>query len=97
MYWRETDFYLSPEGLGIAVPLQDGLPPFSVSTVKTDASLENIVSYMDKGLVSTFPDQGWPNAKVQAAHLTGAQEILGGKASVADMLTKMQTEFNSKS
>jgi raffinose/stachyose/melibiose transport system substrate-binding protein len=92
-----VDFYLSPEGLGIAVPIQGGLPPFPVDTVKTDASLENIVSYMGKGLVSSFPDQGWPNAKVQAAHLSGAQEILGGKASVADVLTKMQTEFTAGS
>ncbi|MGV8910328.1 MAG: ABC transporter substrate-binding protein, partial [Propionicimonas sp.] len=89
-----VDFAVSPEGLGIAVPIQGGLPPYPTDTVTVDDSLEYVSSYMADGKAAAFPDQGWPNAKVQSEHLIGVQNIFAGKATPADVMAKMQAAFD---
>lgn len=89
-----VDFAVSPEGLGIAVPIQGGLPPYETDTVTVDDSLEFVAQYMADGKATAFPDQGWPNAKVQSEHLIGVQDIFAGKATPAEVMEKMQAAFD---
>ena len=48
------------------------------------------------GKTYPFPDQLWPNPKVQNAHLTGLQNIFAGKGTVAQMLGAMDKAYRSK-
>lgn len=89
-----VDFFMSPEGLGIAIPKQGGLPAYAVDTFTPDASLDSVVQFMADGRATAFPDQGWPNAKVQSEHLTGVQEIFAGTATPADVMERMQAAFD---
>jgi raffinose/stachyose/melibiose transport system substrate-binding protein len=54
------------------------------------------VAFQKAGKTYPFPDQLWPNPKVQQAHLVGLQNIFAGKGSVADMLAAMDKAYHSK-
>jgi raffinose/stachyose/melibiose transport system substrate-binding protein len=72
------------------------LPAYPTSTFKVDPGLALFVKYQKSGRTYPFPDQLWPNAKVQNAHLTGLQNIFAGKESVAKMLAAMDEAYHSK-
>ena len=54
------------------------------------------MQYQRTGRTYPFPDQLWPNPKVQEAHLTGLQDIFSGKGTVAQMLAAMDKAYRSK-
>lgn len=91
-----VDFAMSPEGMAISIPQTGGLPSYDVSTVKIDPTFQVVADYLKEGKGTPFPDQGWPNSKVQAEHLTGVQAIFAGSATASEVLQKMQTAFASK-
>jgi raffinose/stachyose/melibiose transport system substrate-binding protein len=40
-----------------------------------------------------YPDQSWPNAKVQQEHLTSIQELFNGTVDVPTVLSRMDKAF----
>ncbi|GAA2796928.1 hypothetical protein [Nonomuraea dietziae] len=50
---------------------------------------------VESGRSTLYPDQGWPNPKVQQEHLTSIQELFNGTVDVPTVLTRMDEAFAS--
>ena len=87
------DFYMSPAGLRIVAPIDGGIPPFKVRGLKLSPILGEVQKYMAANKGTAFMDQNWPNAKVQSEHLVGIQDIFAGKATIAEVLAKMDAAY----
>lgn len=58
---------------------------------------ELLVAFNDlvvEGRAQPFPDTGWPNARIQNAHLVGIQQMFLGDATAQDVLNRMQAEVD---
>jgi raffinose/stachyose/melibiose transport system substrate-binding protein len=88
-------FVASPAFQNAFAKASGSLPAYP-STSKPDAGLALFVGYQKNGKTYPFPDQLWPNPKVQNAHLTGLQNIFAGKGTVAEMLRAMDQAYRSK-
>lgn len=75
---------------------QGSLPAYPNPSFKVDAGLTRFVAFQKAGKTYPFPDQLWPNPKVQQAHLVGLQNIFAGKGRVAEMLAAMDKAYHSK-
>jgi raffinose/stachyose/melibiose transport system substrate-binding protein len=93
---RFVNFVASPAFQATFAKTSGSLPAYPTSTFKVDPGLSQFVQYQKLGRIYPFPDQLWPNAKVQNAHLTGIQDIFSGKGSVEAMLAAMDTAYHSK-
>ena len=85
---RFVRFVASPAFQNAFAKASGSLPAYP-STAKPDAGLALFVGYQKNGKTYPFPDQLWPNPKVQNAHLTGLQNIFAGQGTVAEMLRAM--------
>jgi raffinose/stachyose/melibiose transport system substrate-binding protein len=92
---RFVRFVASPAFQNAFAKASGSLPAYP-STAKPDGGLALFVGYQRNGKTYPFPDQLWPNPKVQNAHLTGLQNIFAGKGTVAEMLEAMDRAYRSK-
>jgi raffinose/stachyose/melibiose transport system substrate-binding protein len=95
MAWKWVQFAASPAFQNIFAKAQGSLPAYPSPSFKVDPGLSVFVQYQKAGKTYPFPDQLWPNPKVQNAHLTGLQDIFAGKSSVAAMLDAMDQAYHS--
>jgi raffinose/stachyose/melibiose transport system substrate-binding protein len=93
---RFLRFVASPAFQNTFAKVSGSLPAYPSASSKPDASLALFVGYQKNGKTYPFPDQLWPNPKVQNAHLTGLQNIFAGKGTVAEMLSAMDRAYRSK-
>jgi len=84
------DFLMQPAEAALYASKVGSLPYAGSST---DSALSSILTFSSAGKTSSFPDLLWPNAKVQAAHLVGVQNLFAGKATVTQVLDDMQTAY----
>src|ERR671930_1652835 len=87
--WKFVNFVASPAFQSAFATASGSLPAYPTATFKVDPGLALFVQYQKSGRTYPFPDQLWPNPKVQQAHLTGLQDIFAGKGSVTNMLDAM--------
>ena len=87
------DFYMSPAGLKIVLPIAGGLPPYKVPGLVLSRAFGDIQKYMAANKTTAFMDAHWPNAKVQSEHMAGIQDIFAGKATIAEVLAKMDAAY----
>jgi raffinose/stachyose/melibiose transport system substrate-binding protein len=91
-----VNFVASPAFQTAFATTSGSMPAYPSPTFKVDPGLALFVNYQKAGKIYPFPDQLWPNAKVQAAHLTGLQNIFAGKETVSQMLTAMDSAYHGK-
>lgn len=92
------DFFSQPDiqAQYAAANLTPAGDPYSPATGEpVNDVLSQIAEYQADGATSPYPDQWWPNPKVQQAHVTGVQELLVGTGSVEEILTAMDEAYNS--
>lgn len=88
------DYAASAEGENIYAAKVAALPAIPNSQAKPDQALTTLVQFQKDGRTVPFMDQLWPNAKVQAAHFAGIQDLFAGKSSVQSVLEQMQSAYN---
>jgi raffinose/stachyose/melibiose transport system substrate-binding protein len=88
-----VNFVASPAFQAAFAKASGSLPAYPTSTFKVDPGLVLFVKYQKEGKTYPFPDQLWPNPKVQQAHLTGIQDIFTGKGTVEQMLAAMDQAY----
>jgi raffinose/stachyose/melibiose transport system substrate-binding protein len=93
MKW--VNFVASPAFQATFAKTAGSLPAYPTASFKVDPGLIPFVGYQKTGKIYPFPDQLWPNPKVQNAHLTGLQNIFAGKETVPDMLAAMDKAYHS--
>ncbi len=93
---RFVRFVASPAFQNAFAKASGSLPAYPSAGTRPDAGLALFVGYQRNGKTYPFPDQLWPNPKVQNAHLTGLQNIFAGKGTVAEMLSAMDQAYRSK-
>lgn len=69
------------------------LPAITTDQYTVDPSLQVAVDHVKAGTIHPYIDQLWPNAKVQAAHFDAVQKVLGGTASIDDVLKEMDAAY----
>jgi len=67
--------------------------PSQVPTETTPA-LDTVKKFVDAKKTAPYPDQTWPNAEVQSAHLQAVQDLFSGAATVPQALDSMQAAFD---
>jgi raffinose/stachyose/melibiose transport system substrate-binding protein len=92
---RFVNFVASPAFQNAFAKASGSLPAYPSKSSKPDPGLALFVGYQKNGKTYPFPDQLWPNPKVQNAHLTGLQNIFAGKGTVAQMLSAMDRAYRS--
>ncbi len=92
-----VDFLMSPEGITLASAASGAIPAYPVDTLPASPATASVVQFLADGRTAPFPDQLWPNARVQAEHLAGLQELYGGRVTAAELLADMQSAFDQGS
>jgi raffinose/stachyose/melibiose transport system substrate-binding protein len=87
------DFIESPEGMDQYATLEGGVPAIPNSDFKLDPSVASLNDALQSNKTAPFPDQWWPNAKVQQDHLTGIQELFSGQTTIDKLLAKMDADY----
>ncbi len=70
-----------------------GLPALPSSSFKLDPSLSLMNEYLTSNKFTAFPDQQWPNSKVQQVHFTVLEQLLAGKTNVSSALGQMDAAY----
>lgn len=88
------DFIASPEGIAL-VATQTGSGPAlpAASSYQATDVLKPILAAQKAGRLTVAPDQAWPDATVQAVHLTALQEMLGGQLDADGALKKLDDAY----
>lgn len=86
------EFLGSPEAQSQIADLQ-GAPPANTEGWDAPAYLQVIVDHLAAGTVHPYADQLWPSPKVSEAHINGMQQVLGGQATVEQMLKDMDAAY----
>ena len=90
-----VNFVMSPEGMNLFAEKQGGLPSLPDTGYAIDPSLTELTKFLDDGRTVSFPDQTWPNAKVQQTMLSGLQEVFSGQSTPDQVLSAMDTDYKS--
>jgi raffinose/stachyose/melibiose transport system substrate-binding protein len=93
---RFVRFVASPAFQNAFAKAYGSLPAYPSKTSRPDPGLALFVGYQRNGKTYPFPDQLWPNPRVQNAHLTGLQSIFAGEGTVAEMLRAMDRAYRAK-
>ncbi|GAA2689073.1 ABC transporter substrate-binding protein [Nonomuraea recticatena] len=88
-------FLASPEGQALYATASGSSPALSSPSFKADALQQPVLDAVESGRSTLYPDQGWPNPKVQQEHLTSIQELFNGTVNVPTVLTRMDEAFAS--
>lgn len=88
------EFLGSDEVMAEYATISGQLPAIPTDLYATPASLQVAVDHVKAGTIHPYIDQLWPNAKVQAAHFDAVQKMLGGTASIDDVLKEMDAAYN---
>ncbi|WP_225295524.1 ABC transporter substrate-binding protein [Nonomuraea aurantiaca] len=87
------EFLASPEGQALYATVSGSSPALSAASFKADALQQPVLDAVKAGRSTAYPDQGWPNPKVQQEHLTSIQELFNGTVDVPTVLTRMDKAF----
>jgi raffinose/stachyose/melibiose transport system substrate-binding protein len=90
-----VNFVASPAFQNTFAKTQGSLPAYPNRAFKVDPGLTRFVRLQKSGKTYPFPDQLWPNPKVQQAHLVGVQNIFAGKGTITQMLNAMDKAYHS--
>ncbi|MET9596029.1 extracellular solute-binding protein [Streptomyces sp. NPDC006516] len=86
-------FLASPEGQNLYATESGSSPALSSPSFKPDALQQPVLKALETQKSTLYPDQSWPNAKVQQEHLTSTQELFNKTINVATLLDRMDEAF----
>lgn len=89
-----VDFYLSEDGLKIALDNGTAYPSAPVEGFTPPATLAGVSEQVQSDKTFSFPDQTWPNAVVNQTYVDGLQAFIGGQLSAEELLKQMDEAFN---
>jgi raffinose/stachyose/melibiose transport system substrate-binding protein len=87
------EFLASPEGQALYATASGSSPALASPSFKADALQQPVLAAVEAGRSTLYPDQSWPNAKVQQEHLTSIQELFNGTVDVPTVLSRMDKAF----
>jgi raffinose/stachyose/melibiose transport system substrate-binding protein len=87
------DWLGTPEAITTWFEASPGIPAIPTEGVVTDPVIAAAEAVIAAGDTAPFPDQSWPSAKVQDAHLTGVQELFSGQKDVDDVLKGLDAAY----
>ncbi|SCL28285.1 carbohydrate ABC transporter substrate-binding protein, CUT1 family [Micromonospora pallida] len=90
-----VDWLASAEGTKAWFDAAPGIPAVKGATVTANPVNQAAIDIIEAGNTAPFPDQSWPNAKVQAAHLKGVQQMFSGQATGEQVLKSMDEAFGA--
>jgi raffinose/stachyose/melibiose transport system substrate-binding protein len=71
------------------------VPVLGMATEKTDPAYVDIMRYVNEGRAALYMDNKWPNPRVQEAHFVGIQDLFAGKATIKEMLGRMDAAYKA--
>ncbi|NMO56836.1 extracellular solute-binding protein [Actinoplanes sp. TBRC 11911] len=90
---RFVDFVAQDTNINkFATTLGGVVPAIPNSAFTVSPVLKTFNELVTASKVSAFPDTGWPNARIQNAHLVGIQNMFLGKKTPAQVLQDMQAQ-----
>lgn len=87
------EFYLSDEGMKVALDAGSIFPSIPQTDFKPSATLAGVSEQVQNGKTAAFPDQTWPNSNVTQVYQDQVQKVLGGQTSVTDALSAMDAAY----
>ncbi|MCK2022687.1 ABC transporter substrate-binding protein [Microbacterium sp. kSW2-24] len=87
------DFYMSEEGLNIALDAGSIFPTVPVEGFEPIPALAGVAEQVQSDRTAAFPDQTWPNSNVNQVYMDQVQKLLGGQTSIADALAAMDSAY----
>lgn len=88
-----VDWLATPEAIEIWFDAAPGIPAISGAELELDPVMQTATDLIATGETAPMPDQGWPNAKPQAALFSGVQQLFSGQATAEDALQQMDAAF----
>ncbi|MBX3529642.1 MAG: extracellular solute-binding protein [Rhizobiaceae bacterium] len=71
------------------------VPVFGMPPELTDPVYVGIMKYVNEGKGALYMDNKWPNPRVQEAHFVGIHDLFSGKATIKDVLGRMDAAYKS--
>lgn len=87
------EFLATPAAMDKYATTDSGTPSIPNAQYTAGSALATLIKYEKEGKTVPFMDQLWPNAKVQADHFTGVQELFDGKATPPQVLQQMDAAY----
>ncbi len=88
-----VEFYMSKEGVESAITSGSIFPSVPVGDFKHDAALDGVLQQASGNKTTSFPDSFWPNSSVQQTLFSESQKLLGGSASVSDVVAALDGAY----
>ena len=69
------------------------MPVFGADERQTDPIYVEVMKLVNAGKGALYMDNKWPNPRVQEAHFVGVHDIFSGKATVDEVLARMDAAY----
>lgn len=92
-----AELLASPEGQNAYAQEASGLPVFITDDFDIDPVIADMQPYLTDERFSSYPDQGWPNARVGKVHATVVSQLLAGQIDTREALQQMDEAYASGS
>lgn len=89
------EFYMSEEGMNIALEVGSIFPSQAVEGYEPSAVLAGIAEQAQSEQTAAFPDQTWPSSNVNQVFQDEVQKVLGDKTTVKEALKNMDTAYDA--
>ncbi|WP_327002733.1 extracellular solute-binding protein [Dactylosporangium sp. NBC_01737] len=88
-------FLASEEGQQVYATKAGATPALPSSAFQADAIQQPVLDAQKAGRSTIYPDQTWPNPKVQSEHLIAIQELFNGTIDVPTALSRLDKAFTT--
>ncbi|MDM4762052.1 ABC transporter substrate-binding protein [Galbitalea sp. SE-J8] len=87
------DYVASPEGQTLFAKLSNSTSTLPADPGEPNAVLDPIIKAQADGHGTSYPDQAWPNTKVQEEYLISLQEFYNGDLTIPDFLKRLDDAY----
>lgn len=90
------EFVATPEIQSVYAMESDASPALEADDSFEGSQADDVVvDYTSREMTAQWPDQTWPNPKVQQTHFESVQALFAGSMSVADLLESLDKAYQS--
>jgi raffinose/stachyose/melibiose transport system substrate-binding protein len=87
------DFLETEENTNLYTKTNGSLPAIPNATAQVNPAIQALADYQSENKTDPFPDQFWPNARVQQAHFDAVQGVLGGNLTIDEALQMLDAAY----
>lgn len=87
------EYLMSEEGRNLYAETAGAIPAISSDSYELDPALGTLSEYLENDRTVTFPDQLWPNARVQQTLFEVLQQLLSGSTDAQTALTRLDEAY----